>query len=106
MFFTNWAGADVINPIANFAIGGRGKSGGWFGWADDPRIEQLKNAFARASSPGEQKKFAAAVQKEAYDQVIYIPLGEFTPPSPLRKSRTPVPGGPAQPAFWNIDKSA
>jgi len=105
MFFTNWAGADVINPIANFAIGGRGKNGGWFGWADDPRIEQLKDAFARASSPEEQKKFAAEVQKEAYDQVIYIPLGEFTQPSAWRKSLTGVLDGPATPVFWNIDKS-
>src|SRR5439155_26392827 len=24
MFFTNWAAADVVNPIANFSIGGRG----------------------------------------------------------------------------------
>src|SRR5476649_2501280 len=81
MFFTNWAGADVINPIVNFAIGGKGKNGGWFGWADDPRIEQLKDAFARASSLDEQKKIAADIQKEAYDQVIYIPLGEYTKPS-------------------------
>jgi peptide/nickel transport system substrate-binding protein len=35
MFFTNWAGADVINPIVNFAIGGRGTKGGWFGWAEE-----------------------------------------------------------------------
>ena len=52
MFFTNWAGADVINPIVNFAIGGRGTKGGWFGWADDPKIEQLKDAFARRVHAG------------------------------------------------------
>jgi len=27
MFFTNWAAADLMNPIVNFAIGGKGKSG-------------------------------------------------------------------------------
>jgi len=105
MFFTNWAGADVINPIVNFAIGGRGKNGGWFGWAEDARIEQLKDAFARASSPEEQKKIAADIQKEAYEQVIYIPLGEYTQPSAWRKSLTGVLDGPATPIFWNIDKS-
>src|SRR6202048_165591 len=63
MFFTNWAGADVINPIVNIAIGGRGKNGGWFGWADDPKMEQLKDAFARASTPEEQKKIAADIQQ-------------------------------------------
>jgi peptide/nickel transport system substrate-binding protein len=105
MFFTNWAGADVINPIVNFAIGGKGKNGGWFGWADDSRIEQLKDAFARASSLDEQKKVAADIQKEAYDQVIYIPLGEYTQPSAWRKSLTGVLDGPATPVFWNIEKA-
>jgi peptide/nickel transport system substrate-binding protein len=105
MFFTNWAGADVINPIVNFAIGGRGKNGGWFGWADDPKIEELKNAFVRASTPEEQKKIAADIQQEAFDQVIYIPLGEYTQPSAWRKSLTGVLDGPATPVFWNIDKS-
>src|SRR6202007_2853075 len=28
MFFTNWVGADVMNPIASFPVGGRGKNGG------------------------------------------------------------------------------
>src|SRR6185437_12040814 len=37
MFFTNWAAADVMNPVVNFSIGGRGKNGGWFGWAEDPK---------------------------------------------------------------------
>jgi peptide/nickel transport system substrate-binding protein len=105
MFFTNWAGADVLNPIVNFSIGGRGKNGGWFGWAEDPKIEQLKDAFALSSSPEEQKKIAAEIQKEAYDQVIYIPLGQFTQPSAWRKSLTGVLDGPATPIFWNIDKS-
>jgi peptide/nickel transport system substrate-binding protein len=105
MFFTNWAGADLLNPIVNFSIGGRGKNGGWFGWAEDAKIEKMKDAFAVASSPEEQKKIAAEIQKEAYDQVIYIPLGQFIQPSAWRKSLTGVLDGPATPIFWNIDKS-
>ena len=105
MFFTNWVGADVSNPIANFSIGGRGKNGGWFGWAENAKIEQLKDAFARSSSPEEQKKIAVAIQQEAYDQVIYIPLGQYLAPSAWRKSLSGVLDGPATPIFWNIDKS-
>ena len=104
MFFTNWVGADVVNPIANFSIGGRGTKGGWFGWAENPKIEQLKDAYARSSSPDEQKKIAADIQKEAYDQVIYVPLGQYLAPSVWRKSLTGVLDGPATPIFWNIDK--
>ena len=105
MFFTNWAAPDVMNPIVNFSIGGRGKNGGWFGWTDDPKIEKLKDQFARSSSLEEQKKLAAEIQQEAYDQVIYIPLGQFTQPSAWRKSLSGVLDGPATPIFWNIDKS-
>ena len=105
MFFTNWVAADVINPIVNFSIGGRGKNGGWFGWAEDAKIEQLKDAFARSGSPEEQKKIAAEIQQEAYDQVIYIPLGQYFGPSSWRTSLNGVLDGPATPIFWNIDKS-
>jgi peptide/nickel transport system substrate-binding protein len=105
MFFTNWAAADLMNPIVNYSIGGKGKSGGWFGWAEDAKIEKLKDEFARSSSPEEQKKIAAEIQKEAYDQVIYVPLGQFVQPSAWRKSLTGVLDGPATPIFWNIDKS-
>ena len=105
MFFTNWAGADVMNPIANASIGGRGTKGGWFGWSEDAKIEQLKDAFARAGTPEEQKKVAAEIQKEAYEQVIYIPLGQYLAPSAWRKSLSGVLDGPATPVFWNIEKS-
>ena len=105
MFFTFSVAADVMNPIANFPIGGRGKNGGWFGWAEDAKIEQLKDRFVRASSLEEQKKLAAEIQEEAYDQVIYLPLGQFLAPSAWRKSLSGVLDGPATPIFWNIDKT-
>ena len=56
MFFTNWAGPDILNPVANASTNGRGKNGDWFGWADDPTIEAMRDAFARATSLEEQKK--------------------------------------------------
>jgi peptide/nickel transport system substrate-binding protein len=105
MFFTNWAAADVMNPVVNYASGGQGKKGGWFGWAEDPKMEQIRDAFAHATSADEQKKLADEAQKELYDQVIYVPLGQFLQPSAWRKSLTGVLGGPATPIFWNIEKS-
>jgi peptide/nickel transport system substrate-binding protein len=105
MFFTNWVGADAMNPIVNVSVGGRGKNGGWFGWAEDAKIEQLKDKFARSASPQEQKQIAEEIQKEAYDQVIYIPLGQFAGISAWRKQISGVLEGAATPVFWNIDKS-
>jgi peptide/nickel transport system substrate-binding protein len=105
MFFTNFTSADASNPIASSPINGKGKNGGWFGWPEDARLEQLKDAFVHASSPEEQKKIAADMQKEVYDQVILVPLGQYLQPSAWRKSLTGVLGGPATPIFWNIDKT-
>jgi peptide/nickel transport system substrate-binding protein len=105
MFFTNWVSADAVNPIVNVSISGRGKNGGWFGWPEDSKIEAMRDAFARSSSPEEQKKIATDIQKEVYDQVIYIPLGQYRIVSAWRKSLSGVLDGPATPIFWNIDKS-
>jgi peptide/nickel transport system substrate-binding protein len=104
MFFTNWAAADLVNPAVNFPIGGQGTKGGWFGWADDPKAEKLKLDFARAQSPEDQKKIAGEIQKEVYEQVLFLPLGQFVQPSAWRKSLTGVLDGPATPIFWNMDK--
>jgi peptide/nickel transport system substrate-binding protein len=105
MFFTNWVSADVSDPIANLSIGGQGKKGGWFGWAEDAKIEQLKDAFVHAASLDDQKKIATEIQQEAYDQVIYVPLGQYLAPSSWRKSLTGIIDGPATPVWWNVDKS-
>jgi peptide/nickel transport system substrate-binding protein len=105
MFFTNLTSADVMNPIGNYMISGKGKNGGWFGWPDDSKMEVLRDAFARSSSPEEQKKIAAGIQKQVYDQVIYIPLGQYRVANAWRKSLSGVLDGPATPIFWNIDKS-
>src|SRR6478609_3549363 len=105
MFITNWVSADVVNPISNVAVGGQGKKGGWFGWAEDAKVEQLKDAFVRAASLDDQKKVAAEIQKETYDQVLYVPLGQYQAPSAWRKSLSGVIDGPATPVFWNMDKS-
>jgi peptide/nickel transport system substrate-binding protein len=105
MFFTNWAGPDVLNPVANVSVGGRGTKGGWFGWYEDAKMEELRDKFARTSSPDEQKKLAAEIQARVYEQVVYIPLGQYVAPSVWRKSLSGVVDGPATPVFWNVDKS-
>jgi peptide/nickel transport system substrate-binding protein len=105
LFFTNVIAADLMNPIVNLQVNGKGKKGGWFGWPDDPKIETLRDAYARSSSPDEQKTIATAIQTEAYDQVIYFPIGQYRVAASWRKSLSGVLEGPATPVFWNVDKS-
>jgi peptide/nickel transport system substrate-binding protein len=105
MFFTNLTAADVVNPVGLLQISGRGTKGGWFGWPEDGKLESLRDAFARTSSPDEQKRIAIEIQKHVYDQVIYIPLGQYLVTAAWRKSLSGVLDGPATPVFWNVDKS-
>jgi peptide/nickel transport system substrate-binding protein len=105
MFFTNFIIADVVDPVVNILVNGRGKSGGWFGWPESTKLEELKDQFVRASSPAEQRKVAADIQAVVYDQVIYVPLGQWRGVGAWRKSLSGVLDGPATPIFWNIDKS-
>ena len=105
LFFTNVIAADLMNPIVNLQVNGKGRKGGWFGWPDDAKIEALRDAFARSSNPDEQKKIATEIQTEAYDQVIYIPVGQYRVAASWRTSLHGVLEGPATPVFWNVDKS-
>ena len=105
MFFTNFIIADVVDPVVNILVNGRGRNGGWFGWPESAQLEALKGQFVRASTPAQQKKIAANIQTVVYDQVIYVPLGQWRGVGAWRKSLSGVLDGPATPVFWNIDKS-
>jgi peptide/nickel transport system substrate-binding protein len=105
MLFTNFIIADVVNPVVNILVNAKGKNGAWFGWPEDARMETMRDAFVRSSSREEQKKIAAEIQSEVYNQVIYVPLGQWRGVGAWRKSLSGVLDGPATPVFWNIDKS-
>jgi len=105
MFFTNFVIADVVDPVVNILVNGKGRNGGWFGWPESARLEALKDQFVRASTPAAQRKIAADIQTVVYDQVIYVPLGQWRGVTAWRKSLSGVLDGPATPIFWNIDKS-
>jgi peptide/nickel transport system substrate-binding protein len=104
MFFTNSVIADASNPISSTFAGGGGQKSP-FGWPTDAKLEQMRDAFARATNLEEQKKIAADIQQEVYEQVIYVPLGQWFAPSAWRKSLSGVLEGQAVPVFWNIDKT-
>ena len=103
MFITNWVATDIMNPLVNLMLVSTGKQGGWFGWSSDPEMEKLRDQFARSTDPAEQKRLATEIQKRAYEQVHYIPLGQYYTPTAYRKSLAGVLEAPV-PFFWNIAK--
>jgi peptide/nickel transport system substrate-binding protein len=102
LFFTNWIVPEIMTPLNNPMLNGRGKDG-WFGWPDDPVLEDLKAKYIKSTTPESQKAVAAEIQKHAMDVVNYIPLGQYKIPYVWRKELTGLIESPV-PVFWNIEK--
>jgi len=67
---------DLITPASNFLLRGNGQSA-WFGWPDAPALEQLREKWLDAPDLASQKQVAQDIQKQAFEDVPYIPLGQF-----------------------------
>ena len=104
MFMTNWVGADVFNPLVNNMVNGKGADGGWFGWPDVPKLEELRMSYATESDPAKQKQYAEEIQKVAYEEGIYAPIGQYFVPTAWTSNLEGVLDGPV-PFFWNITKN-
>jgi peptide/nickel transport system substrate-binding protein len=101
-FVTGWTGADVANPAVNQMLHGAGEKG-WFGWANDPKLETLKTSWFRSSDPAERAELAKQIQVQAFDSLPYIPLGATSTYHAYRDSLKGVFPAPVN-AYWNISK--
>ncbi|PZW49124.1 peptide/nickel transport system substrate-binding protein [Humitalea rosea] len=100
-FFTFWSGIDHWTPAGHNAIRGNGAQA-WFGWPDIPAIEAGRDAWFDAPNLAAQQAATKEMQRVAFDQVPYVPTGQYFQPTAYRKSLTGVLKGP--PVFWNIKR--
>lgn len=103
LFVTVWTGADIANPAVHQMLRAAGNAS-WFGWPDDPEMEALRDKWAVAPTPGEQKKLAIALQVQAFKTLPYIPLGSLYPQVAYRKTLTGLYPCPVA-SYWNIGKA-
>ena len=99
VFFTAWAGTDMLNPAGHLSLRGNGEPG-WFGWPTSPEIERLLNAWFDAPDIATQKKLCEDIQKQVFVDVPYVPLGQYLQATAYRDSLTGVNNGFAM--FWNV----
>ncbi len=102
IFHTWLVGPDLVNPAVNFAIRGTGEKG-WFGWAKDEKIEELREAWFAATDAATAKTAADAVQKRAFEAVPYIPTAQFIIPTAYRTNLSGVIVAPIT-LLWNVEK--
>ena len=56
----------------------------WFGWPDIPALEAGREAWFRAPGLAEQQKICREMQLAAFEDVPYIPLGQWSQPTAHR----------------------
>ena len=101
-FMTTWVSADVLDPVMSAFVGANCEKAA-IGWPCDAKIEELRDAFAKASDPAKRKEIAEAVQVRVAEYPTHIQLGQFYLPSAIRTNVTGHLQAPA-PVFWNVSK--
>ncbi len=102
MFITGWSGLDQSNPVGHVFLRGNGK-GGMMGWPDAPKIEALRQDWIDAPDAAAQKKLAVALQRQAFNDVPYVPLGQYFSATAYRKNITNMLAGFVK--FWNVRRA-
>jgi ABC-type transport system substrate-binding protein len=78
-----------VHPYGNLAIRADGKEP-INGWADSPRIEELRAAWLDTADLEQQKRICVDLQKQLWKDVPFIPLGEYWQATAYRKDLTDV----------------
>ena len=102
VFFTSFFGLDQFTPATHLGLRANGTAG-WFGWADSPKLEGLREDWLRAPDLAAQQAIAARIQEQAFTDVPYLPLGEYSIPTAVRKEITGLLKG--VPLFWGLRKA-
>ena len=101
IFHTWWVGPDMLTP-ANSAIVSSGEKA-WFGWPNDPKLEELRQAWFNTTDAAAGKKAVEAVQVEAFRFLPYIPTMRFSNPTAYRSNLSGVIDAPVI-FLWNVEK--
>jgi peptide/nickel transport system substrate-binding protein len=103
VFFTSFFGIDQFTPATHLGLRGNGEAG-WFGWCTSPKLEQLRDAWFQAPDMAAQKAIAVQIQEQAFQDVPYLPTGEYYQRTIYRKTLSGVLKG--LPLMWNVKKDA
>jgi peptide/nickel transport system substrate-binding protein len=94
-------GIIATSPATQSYVRGIGRAG-TFGWPESARIEALRDQYMDATDPAEQRRLCEEIQKQAWQDVPYIPTGAWMQPFAFRSNITDMLNG--FPLFHNIRK--
>ncbi len=103
IFHTWWTGEGILNPAVSSIIRGQGQKG-WFGWYENPQMEELASAWLQAPTPAERTRIASEMQAIAFRDAPTIPLGQFFIHTAYRADLADMLVAPA-PLPWNVRRA-
>jgi peptide/nickel transport system substrate-binding protein len=99
-FVGNWQGLNWADPIGNSILRGDESFSGWYKSAP---METLIQDWTDAASLDKQKEISQSIQKLAFEEVPYYPLGQYLQPTLYKKDLVGMLSG--APLFWNIKRA-
>jgi peptide/nickel transport system substrate-binding protein len=100
--FLTWAsGSAYNNPITLAGHAATGEKG-WFGWPEDARHEQLRDAWVNAPTLEARKRVARDMQENAWNFVPHVYLGQWLDVAAMRSDVRGMIGLPDLVPFWNV----
>ena len=97
-----WSGLPVANPMS-FPMGANGRRG-WIGWPTSAEREALRLRWLEASSEGDRKIISDEVQREAFQSVPFVPVGQYFQPAAFRDNLTGFVRSPFS-VFWGVRRT-
>jgi peptide/nickel transport system substrate-binding protein len=101
IYHTSWSGIDHMTPVGHAFLRGNGKDA-TVGWPASPKLEQLRAQWLEAPDLAAQQKIAREMQRQAFEDVPYIPLGQYFVPTAHQASLSGIVSG--NPVFWNVKR--
>jgi len=87
-----FSSAEFMTPAGNVLLRGNGADA-WFGWPTAPKLEELRAAWFDEPDADAQKKIGVAIQQQFFQDVPYIPLGQYLAATAYRRDLTDIRRG-------------
>jgi peptide/nickel transport system substrate-binding protein len=87
-----FSATEFSTPAGNVLLRGNGNDA-WFGWPTAPRLEALRADWFDAATLPEQQRIAAQIQEAFFQDVPYIPLGQYLASTAYRRDLTDIRRG-------------
>ncbi|MGJ7609028.1 ABC transporter substrate-binding protein [Variovorax sp. LT1R20] len=103
LFLTYTLVSDTLTPANHVLLRAGGFADGVVGWPTDEPTQELRAAFLTAKSEAERKQITEKLNARAFDQVLYLPVGQYVQPIAYRSNIGGITPA-SMPFFWSVEK--